>query len=195
MDKTLVEAVRAQLASASLAQRAFARLKLFGPGTAVPDFQVHHAAGPSGPLVLARRSGAPLTKPIPAMFTIAGYDKTFRAQAPAMVKQLADEEAWVLGPKYANQGANRAVTALAEVQRLYLAEYIKVWDELLRDLMLIPPADLQAQHPLDHAAVGTGLAAEDTAVSDCPRNQAGDRPRTDRSRRRHRRRSTKSPHR
>ena len=144
MDKTLVEGVRAQLASASLAQRAFARLKLFGPGTSVPDFQVHHAAGPSGPLVLARRSGAPLTKPIAAMFTIVGYDKTFRAQAPAMVKQLADEEAWVLGPKYANQGANRAVTALADVQRLYLAEYIKVWDELLRDLKLIPPADLQA---------------------------------------------------
>ncbi len=144
LDKTLVEEVRAQLASASLAQRAFARLQRIGPGSAVPDFQVQHAAGPSGPLVLARRSGTPLTKPVPAMFTIAGYDKTFRAQAPAMVKQLADEEAWVLGPKFANQGADRAVTALAEVQRLYLAAYIKVWDELLRDLMLIPPADLQA---------------------------------------------------
>ncbi|WP_418316679.1 type VI secretion system membrane subunit TssM [Piscinibacter sakaiensis] len=143
LDKTLVESVRAQLASASLAQRAFARLQLFGPGAAVPDFQVHHAAGPSGALVLARRSGTPLTKPVPAMFTIAGYDKTFRAQAPAMVKQLADEEAWVLGPKYANQGADRSVTALAEVQRLYLAAYIKVWDELLRDLMLKPSRDLQ----------------------------------------------------
>lgn len=143
-DKGLVEEVRRQLATASLAQRAFARLKLFGPGTSVPDFQVGQAAGPAGALVLRRRSGAPLTQPIPAMFTIAGYDKTFRAQAPVMVKQLADEEAWVLGPKYANQAANRSGTALTDVQRLYLADYIKTWDNLLRDLQLIPPADLQA---------------------------------------------------
>ncbi len=144
MDKRLVEEVRAQLSSASLAQRAYGRLKRLGPGEGVPDFQVAHAAGSSGPLVLARRSGTPLTQGIPAMFTITGYDKTFRARAPAMVKRLADEEAWVLGPKFANQGADRSVSALAEVQRLYLAEYIKVWDDLLRDLMLIPPADLQA---------------------------------------------------
>ena len=142
IDATLVEQVRSNLASASLAQRAFSRLKLFGPGTAVPDFQVHHAAGPSGALVLARRSGKPLTEPVAAMFTVDGYDKTFRAQAPAMVKQLADEEAWVLGPKYASQAANRSVTALAEVQRIYLTEYIKAWDDLLRDLTLIPTPDL-----------------------------------------------------
>jgi type VI secretion system protein ImpL len=143
-DTALVESVRRDLASASLAQRAFARLIRIGPGDTVPAFQVHHATGPSGPLVLQRRSGAPLTQPVPAAFTIAGYDKTFRAQAPAMVAQLADEEAWVLGPAFANQAANRAVTALSEVQRLYLVQYIKTWDDLLKDLQLVPVTDLQA---------------------------------------------------
>ena len=143
-DKQLVDEVRRDLAAASLAQRAYARLKRFGPGDKVPEFQVGQAAGNSAPLVLMRRSGTPLTKGVPAMFTVDGYDKTYRAQAPTMVAQLADEEAWVLGPQYASQAANRSITALNEVQRLYLTDYIKTWDELLRDLQLIPPADLQA---------------------------------------------------
>ncbi|GAP34876.1 type VI secretion system membrane subunit TssM [Piscinibacter sakaiensis] len=144
VDKTLVEQVRRELASASLAQRAYARLKLLGPTGGVPDFSVIQATGPSGPLVLQRRSGTPLTKNVPAMFTVAGYDKTYRAQSLPVVNELANEEAWVLGPGLANQAPNRAITAQADVQRLYLAEYIKTWDELLKDLQLVPKSDLQS---------------------------------------------------
>jgi type VI secretion system protein ImpL len=143
-DKTLVEQVRRQLASASLAQRAYARLKRVGPGPEVPDFKIADKAGPAAPQVLQRRSGVPLTQNVPAMFTIAGYDKTFRAKSLPIVKQLSDEETWVLGPELANLAPDRAKTALADVQRVYLAEYIKTWDELLRDLQLIRSSDLQA---------------------------------------------------
>lgn len=143
VDKTLVEQVRRDLATASLAQRAYARLKLLGPSGGVPDFSVIQATGPSGPLVLRRRSGAPLTQNIPAMFTVTGYDKTYRTQSLPVVNELANEEAWVLGPGLANQAPNRALTAQADVQRLYLADYIKAWDTLLRDLEIIPASDLQ----------------------------------------------------
>lgn len=144
MDKLLVEDVRRQLGSSSLSQRAFARLKLIGPGESVPDFNVAQKAGPSAAGVLSRRSGLPLTTPVPAMFTVTGYDKLFRGQAKVIVPQLANEEAWVLGPQFANQGSNRIATAMTEVQRIYLAEYIKAWSGLLADLQLIPPADLMA---------------------------------------------------
>ena len=143
-DKTLVEQVRRQLAAAPLAQRAYSRLKRVGPGPQVSDFKVAEKAGPAAPQVLKRRSGTPLTQNVPAMFTIDGYDKTFRAKSIPIVKQLADEEAWVLGPEFANQAADRTKTALADVQRVYLAEYIKTWDELLRDLQIVPAPDLAA---------------------------------------------------
>jgi type VI secretion system protein ImpL len=143
-DKQLVEEVRQQLAKASLAQRAFARIKAFGPGADVPDFQVAQAAGDSAASVLRRRSGVPLTQPVPGMYTVNGYNKNMLTQAPLIVKQLADEEMWVFGPKFANQSANRTATALGDVKDLYLNEYIKTWDDLLRDLQIIPTTDLQA---------------------------------------------------
>ena len=144
IDKPMVDEVRRQLASASLAERAYARIKRIGPGEAVPQFRVSDAAGPSASLLLTRASGVPLTQGVPALFTVAGYDKGFRAQAPGLIQSLAAEESWVLGPQLAGQGATRSVAALQEVQRLFLNEYVKVWDELLGDLRLVPANSLQA---------------------------------------------------
>ena len=144
IDRALVDEVRRQLASASLAERAYARIRRLGPGADVPDFRVSEAAGPSAALLLTRASGTPLTQGVSATFTVAGYDKAFRAQAPGLIQRLAEEESWVLGPQFASQGATRALTALQEVQRLYLNDYIRAWDELLGDLRLVPASSLQA---------------------------------------------------
>ena len=142
-DQALVEQVRKQLAASSLAERAYSRLKRIGAGDGVPDFRVTEAGGPQAALVFTRASGAPLSQGVPALFTVAGYDKGFRAQAPLLVKQLGDEEAWVLGTSSNGQGVARMATTLTEVQQLYLNEYIKSWDDLLGDLRLIPSASLQ----------------------------------------------------
>ncbi len=135
--------MRKQLAASSLAERAYSRLKRIGAGDGVPDFRVTEAGGPQAALVFTRASGAPLSQGVPALFTVAGYDKGFRAQAPLLVKQLGDEEAWVLGTQSNGQGVARMATTLTEVQQLYLNEYIKTWDDLLGDLRLIPSTSLQ----------------------------------------------------
>jgi type VI secretion system protein ImpL len=142
-DRALVDQVRQQLAQASLAQRVYSRLKRLGAGEGVPDFRVSDAGGPQAALVFTRASGAPITQGVPGFFTVAGYDKGFRAQAPLLVKQLGEEEAWVLGTGPAGQGLARMGTTLTEVQQLYLNEYIKSWDDLLGDLRLIPSTSLQ----------------------------------------------------
>jgi type VI secretion system protein ImpL len=49
----------------------------------------------------------------------------------------------VLGPSGGGPGLARMGTALTEVRQLYLDEYIKVWDDLLGDLRLIPSTSLQ----------------------------------------------------
>ena len=141
-DQGLVDEVRKQLAASSLAERAYSRLKRLG-AEGVPEFRVTEAGGPQAALVFTRASGVPLSQGIPGMFTVAGYDKGFRAQAPLLVKQLGDEEAWVLGTSSNGQGVTRMTTTLTEVQQLYLNEYIKTWDDLLGDLRLIPSTSLQ----------------------------------------------------
>ena len=141
-DQALVDQERKQLAASSLAQRVYSRLKRLG-AEGVPDFRVSDAGGPQAALVFTRASGAPLSQGVPGLFTVAGYDKGFRAQAPLMVKQLGDEEAWVLGTASGGSGVERLKTTYTEVQQLYLNEYIKTWDDLLGDLRLIPSTSLQ----------------------------------------------------
>ena len=140
-DQALVTEVRRQLAAASLAERVYSRLKrVADAGT---DFRVTEAGGPQAALVFTRASGAPLSQGVPGLFTVAGYDKGFRAQAPMLVKQLSEEEGWVLGTQGDSQGVARMATTLTAVQQLYLNEYIKAWDDLLGDLRLIPSTSLQ----------------------------------------------------
>jgi type VI secretion system protein ImpL len=139
----LVDDTRRKLAGDSLAKRAYGRLKLAGV-SGVPDFRLNEAAGPSGALVLGRRSNKPLTDGVPAFFTVKGYNKAFHGTAKALVARLAEEEVWVLGPQASGGGLAGIPSVLDELQRLYLGDYIRVWDELLNDLRLLPTSDLQS---------------------------------------------------
>jgi type VI secretion system protein ImpL len=107
--------------------------------------------------VFTRASGAPLSQGVPSLFTVAGYDKGFRAQAPLLVKQLGDEEAWVLGTSSNGQGVARMATTLTEVQQLYLNEYIKTWDDLLA-ITLLSAGDSPLKLLLNGVAKETKLA-------------------------------------
>lgn len=137
----LVDEARRALAASPLSQRAYSRLKLLGGG-GNPDFRISDAAGPSAPLVFARASGKPLTEGVAGLFTVQGFKSVMQADADAIVKQLAAEEAWVFGPQYAAGAKQTPEVIKAEVQRLYLAEYIRVWDEMLADLRLLPASSL-----------------------------------------------------
>ncbi|MGN6525691.1 MAG: type VI secretion system membrane subunit TssM [Burkholderiaceae bacterium] len=141
-DQALIDEVRKQLAASSLAERAYSRLKRLGAGDGVKDFVVSDAGGPQAALVFTRASGTPLTQGIPGLYTVAGFDKGFRRQALPMVKQLGDEQAWVLGPA-AGSADSRIATTYTQVEQLYLNDYIKVWDDLLGDLRLVPSTSLQ----------------------------------------------------
>ena len=143
MDAVLVDKARLQLATASLPERAYSRLKRLGAGTGIPRFSVSDAAGPSAPLVFARASNVPLTEGIPGLFTAKGFQGALQTDTKNIVKQLTEEESWVLGPKYVGERRQNEAQNLAAVQSLYLAEYIRLWDELLADLRIVPAGNLQ----------------------------------------------------
>lgn len=143
MDQQLVANVRDMLAAFPLEYRVFSRLKRQQLGADLPEFSVASAGGPNALQVFERASGQPLTKGIPGLFTRDGYHKAFKDSVDKVVEQLAAEEPWVLGTKSSGlaslkdkaRGVNHEISD--RVRRLFLEEYIKVWDAYLADVRLV----------------------------------------------------------
>lgn len=142
LDDALITQVRMSLPQ-GLAERVYSRLKREGVGEDIPEFSVDKAAGPSAPLVFQRQSGLPLTQGIPGLFTRDGYRQAFLKTYQDVARQLATEEAWVLGLPRRDIDATESARIEAEVRRLYLQEYAAVWEQLLADLKLIPITSLR----------------------------------------------------
>jgi type VI secretion system protein ImpL len=140
-DEELVRQKREQLATFSLAHRAYSRLKLRLMDGSRVDFTVAEAGGPQSALVFTRASGKPLTQGIPALFTHDGYHKVFLPEAGSILGLLEREEDWVLGrpQRPLTDQATRLVdgATLRDIKRLYLHEYVRLWDEYLADVRLI----------------------------------------------------------
>lgn len=162
MDKTLVASVREMLGAYPLEYRIFSRLRRAQIGGDLPPFTVAAAAGPQSPNVFERASGQPLTQGIPGMFTKDGYKKAFQTSVDKTARQLAEEEAWVLGTNPAIAKRQAADKTLVErVRRLYLEEYVKVWDAYLADVRLVKLAGLDRGIAVSRllSAVDSPLAA------------------------------------
>ena len=145
MDKSLVAGVREMLIAYPLEYRIFSRLKRAQVGAEFPEFSVASAGGPNAIQVFERASGQPLTKGIAGLFTRDAYFKAFKGAVKTVAQQLEQEQRWVLGTvapknvaKDAAVSARKASDELDErVRRLYLQEYIKVWDAYLADVRLV----------------------------------------------------------
>ena len=164
MDKTLVANVREMLIAYPLEYRIFSRLKRTRVGGDVPDFSAAAAGGPDAVRVFERASGQPLTKGIPGLFTRDGYVKGFNPAITKVATVLAAEERWVLGVSAPAESLKQAAAGVlgvgkidpelrARVQRLYLGEYIKVWDQYIADVRLVKLGGL------DRSLVVAGLLA------------------------------------
>jgi type VI secretion system protein ImpL len=146
-DLELIAATRATISKTPIAQRIYSRLKLQGVGQDIPEFTIAKAAGPSAALVFIRESGRPLTQGVPGLFTYDGYHKAFLRESARVTTQLAAEEGWVLGLPAKEQGAVAATQigeqALEDVRRRYLEDYARTWESFLKDIRVVPSADMQ----------------------------------------------------
>lgn len=143
-DTRLIADTRLTLAKTPLAQRIYNRLKRQGVGANVPDFTIADKAGPSASLVFVRASGLPLTKGVSGLFTYDGYYKAFEQASETVTKQLAEEETWVLGlPPEENHERKTTAALIEEVRRLYLQDYVRIWDAFIGDIRIVNPVNLQ----------------------------------------------------
>jgi len=137
-DDRLVTETRARLAGVPLAQRAYARLRRILLQTSPPNaFTIAETAGAESALVIKRASGKPLTDGIPTLFTYRGYWDIFDKRMAETTLALEQEDRWVLqirAPGITDITSRELL--LREVRRLYLTDYIRVWDEYLVDVRL-----------------------------------------------------------
>jgi type VI secretion system protein ImpL len=113
--------------------------------------------------VFRRASGAPLSKPLPALYTRpvfaamvqqgsvsgVGAKGGIAAAVDAFVK-----DDWVFGVKV-NDPVRRASLAM-QVQTIYVADYIRAWDDLIGDLQLQPVGNVQEASGVAARLAGAG---------------------------------------
>ena len=137
LDGGLVAEARAPLAKVPLAGRIYARLKQGQYGKAVPGLRVADAAGRDAALVFVRKSGEPLSKGVPGLFTYAGYHEVFQKQALLAAKDLV-QEGWVLSSEQAIPAQPEKLAQLVDdVRALYFKDYVSQWEALLADVDIV----------------------------------------------------------
>ncbi|MGU7775887.1 type VI secretion system membrane subunit TssM [Burkholderia sp. MR1-5-21] len=157
LDKALIEQARATLARMPLAQRMFNRVQRDLAQAKLPEFTVANAAGRNASLVLARKSGAPLTRGVAGAYTRAGYRKFGELRDLAVVDTAKDD--WVLGREESVLAPNGVQDLKAGMTRLYYDEYIRQWDALLDDIGVVPIDGVETA-----ARIANALAAPDSPL-------------------------------
>ncbi|MBC7939566.1 MAG: type VI secretion system membrane subunit TssM, partial [Chitinophagaceae bacterium] len=146
MDTTLVANVREMLVAYPLEYRIVSRMKRTRLGADFPEFTAAGAGGPNAIRVFERNSGQALTKGIPGLFTRDGYFKAFKPSIAKATPALAEEERWVLGVTPPPESLKQVAGGLlgggnaelqSRVERLYLQEYIKLWDQYIADVRIV----------------------------------------------------------
>jgi len=154
LDAALVGAVRSTLALMPLPERVYNRLKRKVAGARLPEFSVNRAAGRDVSALLARKSGEPLTRGVPGLYSVAGYRELSKG-APGALTDIA-RDSWVLDRREA-EGALGALSGdqmNAAVLRLYYADYIRAWDGLLADVRIAPFSSLDQGARITNALAG-----------------------------------------
>jgi type VI secretion system protein ImpL len=139
LDDAMVEQARSTLRTADLSTLVYGSMKLNADSADNPPLQLDKELGLLGN-VFRRRSGAPLSEPIPALYTQPAFAMQVNKGIEQAVKQFTQDD-WVFGSGKID--AIRQAKLAQQVLALYQTDYIKVWDDLLNDLQLQPIANIQ----------------------------------------------------
>jgi type VI secretion system protein ImpL len=138
LNQQSIEQARFALHNATLALLMYDRLKVDYLDDSKRAVRLDVAAGAGADRALARRSGKQLSQPVPALYTRAVFNEINRSGKYQLTQQfLAD--AWVFGDNTFDLRRGGAV--LYDVLNLYEADYIRAWDEIVKDVGIKRAAD------------------------------------------------------
>jgi len=136
-DRELIEKSRALVASVPLQQRVYDRLKSLDLGPSVPGFSIASAAGANAAQVFTRTSGQSLAQGIAGLYTRSFLEQSLRGRSQDVLRQFSEESGWVLGSEKTAASEKVPASLQADIERLYLSDYARSWDEYLRDVRLV----------------------------------------------------------
>jgi type VI secretion system protein ImpL len=154
MDRALVDQSRATLRSASLPALMYSRLKLEYADEGKSPLRLDLASGAGAPLIFVRRSGLPLSEPMPALYTRAVFREINTTGKLDLIRQFASD-AWVFGGDPLDLA--RSAGLITDVISLYEQDYIRAWDEVLRDVTLKPTSN--AKELADVLSIASGASS------------------------------------
>ena len=131
LDQQLVAQARNAIQQAEVPRLMYSRLKLkyAGDERAV---RLDVAAGLGAERVLSRKSGRPLSEPVAALYTPAVFEEISGLGTAELAREFA-QDAWVFGE---NSNALQSVSVVYDVLDVYEQDYIRAWDEVLKDVQI-----------------------------------------------------------
>jgi type VI secretion system protein ImpL len=179
LDAGLIAKTRLTLAGMPLSQRVYNRLKRQVKQDNLPEVSVNGAVGRDVSSVLVRRSGAPLSRGVSGVYSVAGY-RDLLGKADRAVLDMANDS-WVLDRQEAALDAGNAANMKAAVLELYYADYIRQWDAYLADVQLVPLTGLEQAARATSALASADspmraflqAAARETTLDGAQENEAG----------------------
>ena len=159
LDGTIVAQARAVLLRQPLSLRIYGQITQAAQSGSGKAWQLTEKIGANAAQFFRRSGGAGLADPVPYLFTYAGFRDHYLAKGQGLVREAA-AETWVLGPEYEGGMSEAEIAELTkEVTELYLADYIRTWEEYLAGL------DIVAFRDFNHAVgVVNGLSAVDSPM-------------------------------
>jgi type VI secretion system protein ImpL len=154
VDDQIVEQARSAIRQASVPRLVYSRLKLNYAGDKDRAVRLDVAAGLGVEQVFKRKSGAPLSQPMPALYTRAVFDEVRGSGISQVIKQFVDD-GWVLGA--GTPSIKDSLRLSGEVMDVYEQDYIAQWDALLADVQLVSLTSM------DQTARALGVLAAPTS--------------------------------
>ena len=138
LDADIVDRARTSLRQASLPVLMYSRLKLTHAGDTGHAIHLDKEIGLGGDAVLVRKSGQPLSTPIPGLYTRVVFSQIATTGKLELAKDFVSDS-WVLGEGVASMEQMPRLTG--DMMRLYEDDYIRVWDGVVADIGTRPTAN------------------------------------------------------
>lgn len=136
-DRQLVARARSTLNQISVPVLMLSRLETIYDRDHPAALRLDLVAGLGSEQIFRRASGVPLSKPLPALYTKAGFKEITGGIGSNMIDRFL-QESWVLGAENLPSGPTAEFRLAAQFLRYYEDQYIAFWEHILADLEIAP---------------------------------------------------------
>ncbi|MBA1147254.1 type VI secretion system membrane subunit TssM [Ectothiorhodospiraceae bacterium WFHF3C12] len=140
-DEELIAQARTALQQASIPVLMMSRLETVYDRGHPDALRLDLRAGLGSEEIFRRASGTPLSEPLPALYTRAGFREITGGVGGEMVSGFL-RESWVLGEGVLPDGPTARFELASDFVRHYEDAYIEFWDGVLEDLEIAPLLDV-----------------------------------------------------